>query len=278
MPEPTTRQRGTASPEYLVHVFLQRWDRGETLVENAGDALRYGTLAELLADFDALAARAAAAEAAVQRVRDLHSPVVIEVLEWQCHTGRCTHVEDCVEIKVTVCKTCDDIRTDANEESAVVAWPCPTVTALDVDAPPQPDLTTVSGFVNAAPDDQPVTVTGYIHYVRACANQGGASYLEMVLVDRDAEFEDSDPASVKVEVPAAVYAAMDLAMRPREGTLVEVTGRAVREVLVIASGVREAGYVLRNGEPVYDRSDEQAPPWLDWTEQDEAARTEGGAL
>jgi hypothetical protein len=170
-----------------------------------------------LAAWQELQARAAAAEAAVQRVREAA----------KVGHDRCVYQPHAIENEYERGKAhaLDDVyRLLANA----------------ADTQSQPDLTTVSGIVNAAPDDQPVTVTGHIHHVEARENRAGAPYVELVLVDRAAELEDSDPDAVTVVIPASVYAAMDLAMRPRVGTLVEVTGRAVREVLVIASGVREA--------------------------------------
>jgi hypothetical protein len=264
MPEPTTRRHGTASPEHRVHVFLQRWDRGQTVVENAGDSLTYSTLAALLADFSELTARAAVAEAAVQRVREWVACTGEDVTDWQRGYRSCSE------------------RAVAALDLGSAGQPVGLAGKGGADAatpalPADPAPTSVSAIVNAAPDDQPVTVTGWIHHIEPRANHAHAPYVELVLVGRDAEIEDADPDTVKVVVPAPVYAGWDFALRPREGMLVEVTGRAAREVLVIASGVREVPVTqLSGGEPVWDRTADDSPPWLDWTEQDETAR--GGAL
>jgi hypothetical protein len=187
-------------------------------------------------DIASLRARAAAAEAAVQRVRE-----AAKVGHDQC-VYRPHAIED--EYERGKAHALDDVYR---------------LLAGAADTPPQSDLTTVSGIVNAAPDDQPVTVTGYIHHVDARANRAGAAYVELVLVDRNAEIEDSDPAAVKVVIPAPVYAGWDLALSPQEGTLVEITGRTVREVVVIASGVQELTC------PGHLGSDPEDPQYCDGT-------------
>jgi hypothetical protein len=159
-----------------------------------------------LAAWEKLEARAAAAEAAVQRVREL--------------------VDDA-----------DLMESGGGQQ--VARWIRDALAGRDSGSAGQLAPTSVSAIVNAASDDQPVTITGYIQYVAACHNQAGAPYVKLTLADRSAEIEDADPDTVTVVVEPAVYAAMDLALWPRVGTLVEVTGRAVCEVRVIAAEVRE---------------------------------------
>ena len=76
------------------------------------------------------------AESAIERVRALHRPIDVDVLQSECAAEECEHEFDCPPIEMTVCKACCDLgdRIDMYnyERGGIehVYYPCPTVRAL----------------------------------------------------------------------------------------------------------------------------------------------------
>ena len=79
------------------------------------------------------------AEATIERVRELHRPIDVDVLQSECAAEECEHEFDCPPIEMTVCKGCYDLgdRIDTyNYERGGIEhtlYPCPTVRALGGD-------------------------------------------------------------------------------------------------------------------------------------------------
>ena len=77
------------------------------------------------------------AEAAIERVRDLHRPMDVDALQYACAHEDCEHEFDCPTIKMTVCKGCYDLGENIDiygyERGGIeyVLYPCPTIQALD---------------------------------------------------------------------------------------------------------------------------------------------------
>ena len=77
-----------------------------------------------------------AAWAAIERVRELHRPMNVDVLQHECAAEECGHEFGCPLIEMTVCKACYDLgdRIDMyNYERGGIEhtlYPCPTVRAL----------------------------------------------------------------------------------------------------------------------------------------------------
>ena len=75
--------------------------------------------------------------ALVERVRELHAPRVVEVLGPDCSAEECDHEDACPLVDCTVCGYCYDVGDGAHcyayEEGGIenVAYPCPTIRALD---------------------------------------------------------------------------------------------------------------------------------------------------
>ena len=90
----------------------------------------------LLALLDAAAERDRLAEA-VERVRALHGPRVLQVLGATCFAEECDHEDACPLVDYTVCGHCYDVGDGAHpyayEEGGLqdVAHPCATYRALD---------------------------------------------------------------------------------------------------------------------------------------------------
>ena len=90
----------------------------------------------LLALLDAAAERDRLAEA-VERVRALHGPRVLQVLGATCFAEECDHEDACPLVDYTVCGHCYDVGDGAHpyayEEGGLqdVAHPCATRRALD---------------------------------------------------------------------------------------------------------------------------------------------------
>lgn len=80
-----------------------------------------------------------AAEAAVQRVRDLHTPRVEEAITGACADEECDHDGPCPGSPFTVCAECwriaeETYRYFGEDGIAPVLYPCPTRLTLDGDA------------------------------------------------------------------------------------------------------------------------------------------------
>ncbi len=80
--------------------------------------------------------RAERAEAAVQRVRDLHTPRVEEAITGDCAEEECDHDGPCPTTPFTVCAECWRIAEESDvyfSERGIhaVLYPCPTMRALD---------------------------------------------------------------------------------------------------------------------------------------------------
>ena len=77
------------------------------------------------------------AESAIERVRALHRPIDVDVLQSECAAEECEHEFECPPIEMTVCKACYDLgdRIDMYnyERGGIehVCYPCPTIQALD---------------------------------------------------------------------------------------------------------------------------------------------------
>lgn len=77
------------------------------------------------------------AEAATERVRELHAPTDVDVLQSACAAEDCEHEFDCPTIEMTVCKSCyhlgESIDIYSYERGGIehVSYPCPTIQALD---------------------------------------------------------------------------------------------------------------------------------------------------
>ena len=77
------------------------------------------------------------AESAIERVRGLHRPMDVDVLQSDCAAEDCEHEFNCPPIEVTVCKGCyalgDRIDKYNYEQGGIehVSYPCPTIQALD---------------------------------------------------------------------------------------------------------------------------------------------------
>ena len=90
---------------------------------------------DALALLDAAAERDRLAEA-VERVRALHGPRVVQVLGATCSAEECDHEDACPLVDYTVCGHCYDVGDGAHpyayEEGGIerVAWPCLTISAL----------------------------------------------------------------------------------------------------------------------------------------------------
>ena len=91
---------------------------------------------DALALLDAAAERDRLAEA-VERVRALHGPRVLQVLGATCFAEECDHEDACPLVDYTVCGHCYDVGDGAHpyayEEGGLqdVAHPCATRRALD---------------------------------------------------------------------------------------------------------------------------------------------------
>ena len=91
---------------------------------------------DALALLDAAAERDRLAEA-VERVRALHGPRVVQVLGATCSAEECDHEDACPLVDYTVCGHCYDVGAGAHpyayEEGGLqdVAHPCATYRALD---------------------------------------------------------------------------------------------------------------------------------------------------
>lgn len=91
---------------------------------------------DALALLDAAAERDRLAEA-VERVRALHGPRVLQVLGATCSAEECDHEDACPLVDYTVCGHCYDVGDGAHpyayEEGGLqdVAHPCATYRALD---------------------------------------------------------------------------------------------------------------------------------------------------
>ena len=91
---------------------------------------------DALALLDAAAERDRLAEA-VERVRALHGPRVLQVLGATCFAEECDHEDACPLVDYTVCGHCYDVGDGAHpyayEEGGLqdVAHPCATYRALD---------------------------------------------------------------------------------------------------------------------------------------------------
>lgn len=128
------------SPNYARYEI--RDDRGYDLAYTVEDAL--GGNAEIIvaavnalpALLDAAAERDRLAEA-VERVRALHGPRVLQVLGATCFAEECDHEDVCPLVDYTVCGHCYDVGDGAHpyayEEGGLqdVAHPCATRRALD---------------------------------------------------------------------------------------------------------------------------------------------------
>ena len=91
---------------------------------------------DALALLDAAAERDRLAEA-VERVRALHGPRVVQVLGATCSAEECDHEDACPLVDYAVCGHCYDVgagaHPDAYEDGGLqdVAHPCATYRALD---------------------------------------------------------------------------------------------------------------------------------------------------
>ena len=116
-------KRRLSSPQRVGKTYAM-----ETLRNAAGNALP--ALLDAAAERDALAA-------AVERVRALHGPRVVQVLGDTCSAEECDHEDACPLGDYTVCGHCYDVGYGAHpyayEEGGLedVAHPCPTIRALD---------------------------------------------------------------------------------------------------------------------------------------------------
>ena len=78
-----------------------------------------------------------AAWAAIERVRELHTPMDVDVLQSDCAAEDCEHEDECPTIERTVCKACyilgESIDIYCYERGGIeyVYYPCPTIQALD---------------------------------------------------------------------------------------------------------------------------------------------------
>ena len=108
------------------------WDSQEAI----DAALIVAAVNALPALLDAAAERDRLAEA-VERVRALHGPRVLQVLGATCFAEECDHEDACPLVDYTVCGHCYDVgdgaHTYAYEEGGLqdVAHPCATYRALD---------------------------------------------------------------------------------------------------------------------------------------------------
>ena len=90
-----------------------------------------------LAEVPALLAERDALAEAVERVRALHGPRVLQVLGATCFAEECDHEDACPLVDYTVCGHCYDVGDGAHpyayEEGGLqdVAHPCATYRALD---------------------------------------------------------------------------------------------------------------------------------------------------
>ena len=106
-------------------------------MEHWNATARTGAVDEVAAILEANA-RADQAEARIKAVRDLHSPSDEQVIMGDCAAEECDHqeIEDCPTEPFTVCAECYRAAIELNPyygEQGVddVAWPCPTIRALD---------------------------------------------------------------------------------------------------------------------------------------------------
>jgi len=187
-------------------------------------------------------ARTAAAEAAVQRVREIESTDRGFVRADDPETTRWMQGWDECLAAVT-----------AALNSGSAGQPAPTAAGKDGhDAPPH----LAEPYLPADPaDSRPVTITGRVHRVEVRENRAGAQYLELTLGDPDAY----DPDLTTVTIPPAVYAQMDAPLKPYAGTQLRISGCTRHEVRVLAADVRQPVWHLDGGEPVYDLSDQPLP-------------------
>ena len=108
---------------------------GSTLAHNDARVL-IAAVNALPALLDAAAERDRLAEA-VERVRALHGPRVLQVLGATCFAEECDHEDACPLVDYTVCGHCYDVGDGAHpyayEEGGLqdVAHPCATYRALD---------------------------------------------------------------------------------------------------------------------------------------------------
>lgn len=70
------------------------------------------------------------------RVRALHCPVDVEVLDDECAERRCNHKNDCPRKAIKICKECDRIATEASSAyfgTSLVygTYPCNTIKTLE---------------------------------------------------------------------------------------------------------------------------------------------------
>ena len=78
-----------------------------------------------------------AAWAAIERVRELHTPMDVDVLQSDCAAEDCEHEDECPTIERTVCKACyilgESIDIYCYERGGIeyVYCPCPTIQVLD---------------------------------------------------------------------------------------------------------------------------------------------------
>jgi hypothetical protein len=197
MPEPTT------GPDELdqarieeIRTKVARWTP-----QGASDLMfDLATISALLNAYDQIAARAAAAEAAVQRVREYITKRDDELLDYR-----------------------DAVLNDGRRESRGAAFERAAS-----------ELRAVMPLLATPTTDLPVTVHGRVHRVEVRNNRAGASYLEITLgTDTD------DPDLTTVTVPPAVYAAMDAPLKPYEGEALQVEGCTRTRVEILATSVRQ---------------------------------------
>jgi hypothetical protein len=181
---------------------------------------KYSAAVAVLTDEnDRLGDRAAAAEAAIQRVRDL-----LDDSELIASAGGQT--------------LAPWVRSELN-------GPASTLTE-------RPDLSTIAGILAADLHNQPVTVQGSVRRIEVRKNQANAPYLEITLVD---DLENT----LTVTVPPGVYAHMDAALMPVEADQVRVTGRTDCTIQVRGYDVRTPVGELVDGTSVYDLNDQPLP-------------------
>jgi hypothetical protein len=72
---------------------------------------------------------------AIAAVRALHRPIEVEAVAWACLLGDCEHgdLNECPPFPMTACAACDALMDEhvGSDERAYIAWPCPTIRALD---------------------------------------------------------------------------------------------------------------------------------------------------
>jgi hypothetical protein len=271
MPEPTTGPISVERVRLIGNLLdlSEEWDAHEAMVIRGfvrdllaaydktivGRETWRAKALKMEADRDRLADRAAAAEAAVQRVREraereyvislnavLASPNEnADVHRWRGHAEALRQVAEqcCLESGVTVPAYRSDewrLAHGVYTPEQIAQWGPGSTGQFSADSA----RTTIADILANTPDDQPVTIHGHVRHVEVRENRAGAPYLELTLADLETDLGadlENDPDTLTVAIPPSVYAHMNAALMPREGTLLRVTGRTHHEVRIVAHDV-----------------------------------------